>query len=88
MKEAVRGEIGAGTHRAQLQPYDFLRDFAEPGGSLEAAVSPRHHASRIADSVRGALEAIGDNLVMLDVVGLGVDDTGDQRTYDQAAEIP
>ena len=47
MKEPVRGEIGAGAHRAQLCPHYFLGNFTKPGRSLKAAIGPSHHAARI-----------------------------------------
>src|ERR1019366_2495982 len=63
---------------ANLFPQVSPGDFAQSGGGLEAAVGPRHHAARITDRIGGALEAVSDNLAVFDVVGLGIDDAGDQ----------
>ena len=69
----MRREVGARAHRAQLRPHDFLCDFPESRRSLEAAIGPRHHPPRIADRIGRALQPLGDNLVMLDVIGLRID---------------
>src|SRR5580704_14337689 len=69
------GDVGALTQGTQLLPGDGGVDLAVAGKGAETAVGASDHTLH-ADDGGEALDALRDELGMLDVVGAGVDQPG------------
>ncbi len=63
----------------QLLPHHGRSDIADPGRRVEAAIGGRDDASGIADRPRRPLDAVGNHLLVLDVVARRVDHADDER---------
>src|SRR6185369_10302339 len=89
--QRVGGEPRALDQRAQLVPDDVGVDLDPTGEGAEAAVAARDDVLTT-DHVGVALDALGDQVRMLDEVGGGVDDAGDEdlagREVDALPHLP
>src|SRR4029453_9418201 len=76
--ELAAGDGGALRQRSELRPDNLRIHAARSDVNAEAAVDAGHHVVA-ADELRISLETLRDELGMLDVVGLALDDAGDQH---------
>src|SRR6185436_8088285 len=89
--ECAACDGGALRQRSELRPDDLRIHAARSDVNAEAAVDAGHHVVA-ADEPRIPLDTLRDQLGMLDVVGLALDDAGDQhlplRQLDRLEQCP
>src|SRR5437773_12350267 len=73
LEEPARRQVRALAQCAELLPHHLLGDVGHAGGGLEAAVGAGDDPARVADGLRGAVDAVGAHLRVLAVAGGGVD---------------
>src|SRR5262245_26663445 len=78
MPELTARDGGPLGQRAELGPYDIRVHAARADVNTEAAIDTGHDVVA-ADELRIPFDSLGDELRMLDVVGLGLDDAGYQH---------
>src|SRR3990172_8396341 len=77
--EPLRGKVRAFAETTELGPHHALLDELRAGERAEAAVDAREDARPVAHRLRGCDDPVGDDLGVLDDVGRGVYDAGQEQ---------